>query len=881
MFPSFRILKAQTCLGRQIMKRTTPSVHSVVALITSFLLLVSLSLPVYGVGTVSLAPMRQEVSSSGNRISSDPVMFIENVGQFDAQARFQVRGTGPLIWLTQDGLWVSYLRGGSSAADMADTYAVNFRLTFVGANPRVRLQPFGRKNTLVSFFLGNDPARWRSAVPVWSGVRYVDLYPGIDLEVTSVSGRWTWRLVPRTPTADISRVRLRVEGADSVTWTGSGLRLDTEVGAFNLPGIEVDTEARLARPLVQGDANAGFEVAAPLARPRRQDIAPEGQGITNDLIYSTFLGGTNYEGKDGYGGLDVDADGNAYVVGDTMSNDFPTTPGVIKPHLANGFRDVFVAKLNPSGSSLVYATYLGSTNWDYGYDVAVDADGNAYVVGQTESRGFPTTPGALRTTFGGGSDDGFLAKLNPTGTALVYSTFLGSYGSEVAKRVAVDATRHAYVIGETSSADFPHTTGSFDSTYGGGEFIGDGFLVKLNPAGSALVYGTFLGGSKDETVYDLAVDSAGRAVVVGSTGSSDFPLKNAMDSSFGGNGDGFVVKLNPSGSDAIFSTFLGGNGDYDEPRSVALDASGNVYVTGWTDSTDFPVTTTLPHGFVVKYNPNGSAFLHSRVLPDDVGEVIAVDSAGRPYIAATTGITNTDTVVIRFDAAFSKAEYREVLGGQDTDEPTDATVDANGNFYVVGYTQSSDFPTTQGAFDTSLGGISDVFVAKVAVAAAVGTPTPTPTWTPTWTPTPLPCPDTYEPNNSPNVATRLTPGTPIQAYICSSTDLDWYYLMASSGQIIDVTLTNIPTGADYQLELYDAQVNQLAASYNLSNADEHIRYVAQAGGQYLVLVYSSTGSSTTQPYRLSVQLQMSTPTPTPTPSLTNKVYVPLLVKRKR
>ncbi len=299
------------------------------------------------------------------------------------------------------------------------------------------------------------------------------------------------------------------------------------------------------------------------------------------LVYSTYLGGTEY---DAARGIAVDSGGNAYVTGETLSSDYPTTTGAFD-RTRTGEYDMFLTKLNPTGSALAYSTFIGGTAVDNGDHVAVDSGNNAYVVGSTSSTDFPTTAGAFDTTHNG-AFDGTVMKVNPAGSALVYSTFLGGSDFDGGAAVTVDGAGSAYVVGGTPSANFPVTAGAYDTTFNNG----DAYVTKFNPAGSALVYSTFIGGSDFDSVGSIVLDGAGNAWLGGGTSSVDFPVTaGATDSTFNGGGDGTITQLNAAGSALLFSTFIGGSqadGTYD----IARDPTGDVYVTGSTFSQDFPVT---------------------------------------------------------------------------------------------------------------------------------------------------------------------------------------------------------------------------------------------------------------------------------------------------
>jgi hypothetical protein len=400
------------------------------------------------------------------------------------------------------------------------------------------------------------------------------------------------------------------------------------------------------------------------------------------LVYSTYFGGSGgASGGDNGNAIAVDSLGNAYVTGRTSSTDFPTTPGAFQTTYAGGFTDAFVFQLNPAGSARVYSTYLGGTDEDAGHGIAVDSSGNAHVTGHTYSADFPTTLAAFQTTYGGNAD-AFVTKLNPAGSApLIYSTFLGGSGLEYGRGIAVGSLGNAYVAGQTDSINFPVTVGAFQTTSAGGTHA---FVTKLNLTGSApLDYSTYLGGTGPDYGFGIAVDSSGSAYVTGLTSSTNFPTTvGAFQTTFAGGiapggTDAFVTKFNPAGSaPLVYSTYLGGSSD-DFGQSIALDSAGNAWVTGYTLSANFPTTAgafqpTYAGGpvdaFVTKLNPAGSA----------------------PLV------------------------YSSYLGGSLNDFGTGIAVDIFGNAYATGYTQSTNFPTTAGAFQTTYGGNTDGYVTKIA-----------------------------------------------------------------------------------------------------------------------------------------------------------------------
>ncbi|MDQ3703770.1 MAG: SBBP repeat-containing protein [Chloroflexota bacterium] len=362
------------------------------------------------------------------------------------------------------------------------------------------------------------------------------------------------------------------------------------------------------------------------------------------LVYSTYLGGSSYDRANG---IEVDGSGNVYITGDTASTDFPTF-NAIQAANAGGTADAFVTKLNANGSALVYSTYLGGTAVDIGSDIAVDESGNVYITGDTSSTNFPIS-NAIQASNAGGTGDAFVTKLNAEGSALVYSTYLGGSGNDDSYGIEVDGSENVYVTGDTTSTNFP-TVNPIQAANAGG--IADAFVTKLNADGSALVYSTYLGGTGLETGSDIAVDATNNAHVVGFTTSTNFPTANALQSSNASGSDGFVVKLNPEGSAFVYSTYLGGNSS-DGANGIVVDGDSNAYVTGYTYSNNFPTASALQNNnagssdlFVTKLNAQGSALVYSTYLGGgslDEGHKIVVDGIGNAYVTGSTQSANFPT----------------------------------------------------------------------------------------------------------------------------------------------------------------------------------------------------------------------------------------------
>ncbi|HLF29246.1 MAG TPA: SBBP repeat-containing protein [Anaerolineae bacterium] len=701
-------------------------------------------------------------------------LFVENVGQFDAAVRFQAQSGQGAVSFAPDAISLTLLEPpvppNPVEVERRDSFdairpvtprvSVNLRLSFEGANPQPRIQGINRLDTTVSYFIGDDPAKWRTHVPVWSGIRYIDLYPGIDLEITSASGAWAWRLVVRD-SAHLGHVGLHLAGADRIALDGDQLQITTAAGQFALPLLEVvgapmleagvSERVRGVQPSI--DAN---QVLMPFASSPGSDLsardaehASASTPAQASSAYSILFGGS---GDDVGYGIALDPNGNAYITGQTQ----------------NGATDVFVAKVDTAGQ-LVYATFLGGGGDDIGSGIAVDNTGAAYITGQTRSSDFPTQ--AAYASSLGGNTDAFVTMLNPDGS-LNYSTYLGGSDDDAGRSIvvyiqvcfdclviprdrpytlyppfvaagdqvaanAVNSISKVVVTGQTRSSDFP-TQSASDSSYNGGL---DAFVARLN--GATLEQSTYLGGSDDDVGLGVSLTYYGNVYVTGQTSSSDFPTAGALDPSLGGPTDAFVTYVPNTSVPSTFSTFLGGSGA-DAGHSIAIMAIGGpwgIHVTGQTSSPDFPTTagaldTSLggpSDAFVTRIDTGPYTLGYSTYLGGsgaDWGNGIATESiaSSAPGIAYVTGQTNSpdfpqagsstggsDVFIAKVNPSGSGLTYSAYLGGSGDDAGWGIAAKFGGDTYVTGQTRSSDFP----AQPQTLNGGSDAFVTTLA-----GTPPP-------------------------------------------------------------------------------------------------------------------------------------------------------------
>ena len=595
------------------------------------------------------------------------------------------------------------------------------RIKLAGGNPQAQVSAANELPGKTNYLIGSDSSKWLTNVPSYARVQAHDVYPGIDVAYYGNGMEMEEDFVV-APGGDPKAIALEVSGAKKVSVNPQGeLVLAGSDGDLYLRKPTVYQTIAGARREIQGryqlrgenrvgfdvgqyDASqplvidpvlsystylggSGFDGAADIAVDSSGNVYVTGTAYSTNftgvnsssfqptygggafgdafvtklnadgtaLIYSTYLGGS---GDDGASGIAVDAAGNAYVSGGTRSTNFPGIGPTSIQSVYDGFADGFVAKLNATGTALLYSTYMGgadvSGSESSAQAIAVDSSGNAYVTGSTDSTSFPGVTSSSFQSSPSQFGDAFVAKINPSGTALVYSSYLGGNGgNDQANRIAVDTSGNAYVAGYTDSTNFPGTSSStIQSVYGGG-FL-DGFVVKVNATGSALVYSTYLGGSAIDEADGIAVDSLGNAYVTGQTVSANFPgiSSNSIQSTYGGSTDGFVAQLNPTGTALVYSTYLGGSGQ-DAGFGIAVDSSGNAYVTGDTASTNFPgassssIQPTYGGGpydaFVAEISAGGTALLYSTYLGgsgQDLGSNVAIDSSGNVYVAGSTASTN-------------------------------------------------------------------------------------------------------------------------------------------------------------------------------------------------------------------------------------------------
>ncbi len=678
-----------------------------------------------------------------------PLSFEENQGQVDSQVKYLARGQGYTLFLTP----VAEVLGLRSAEGENSTAWLRMTLKDAAASA---IQAEEKLPGTSNYFVGNDPTQWRTQIPTFRRVRYQQIYPGVDLIYYGRQGQLEndFDLAPGT---DPKVITWLLEGARSAKVEASG-DLVLTVG---------DSEVRLRQPRAYQNVEGvrreipiryrvrGREITFALGKYRRD----EGLVIDPVLIYSTYLGGNG--GDAAFGVALNPGTGNVYVTGETASTNFPTSPvdqnfspstGATNDLGLIGQGSVFVTEFNSAGTGIVFSTYLGGSGLDIPAQIYLASSGNLFIVGSTTSNNFPTTSGVFQPSYAG-NQDAFLTEMQPNGSALVYSTYIGGSQIDYGTAVAVDSSGNAYVTGSTNSVDFP----TLNPLQLANDGLYDAYVTEISPTG-ALVYSTYLGGSLSDYGTGIAIGTGGSVYVAGYTFSSNFPTQSALQSTLSGGSDLFVSKFVPGATTLQFSTYLGGS-SIDQANGMTLDVADNIYLTGGTQSLNFPVTVNAyqsslqgtENAFIAELSSDGSSLEYSTYIGGDATDqatAIAVDPAGNMYITGYTQsndfplldafqdvlgtggagtCTSTNIITVPSNSLCSDAfvakfaptgipTYSSFLGGSGNDTGQAIAVDSLGNAYVAGATYSPNFPTTGLAFQWEYEGsntFSNAFVAKI------------------------------------------------------------------------------------------------------------------------------------------------------------------------
>ncbi|OGU58702.1 MAG: hypothetical protein A2X64_00010 [Ignavibacteria bacterium GWF2_33_9] len=651
--------------------------------------------------------------------------FIENKGQWDSQVKYLAKLNGMNYWITNTGMVLDYYRIERDAREFLEDGSPNheaghitkmwghvIKSTIIGNKSGSTFLANDKKETYYNYLLGNDPNKWASFVPLFSFVTQKNAYEGIDIKYYYDDNSIRYDFIIN-PGSDPKQIKLQYEGQNSLRINEKGeLVFETSVGSVehnrlfayqNTNGTEVNQIdckfTNLGNGLVSVDVG-NYDKSKPL--------------IIDPYLYGTFLGGTS---SDHPHSVTSDVSGNAIVGGSTSSSNFPVTTGAYD--LIWNSTDTFVSKFNTTGTGLIFSTFIGGTSSEYCYEIDVDANGYIYTGGYTYSSNYPVTSGCYDNTYN--STDGYLTKLNPSGSGLIYSTYFGGTSSEYCYAIDVDANGYAYATGYTSSSNFPVTSGCYDNTYNSTDI----YLLKLNTTGSALVFSTYLGGTSSEYGYAVTVDQLGYPTVAGYTNSSNYPTTSGCwDNSYNST-DIVVTKFNLNGTGLIFSTYLGGTSS-EYGNAIESDANNNIFVGGYTNSSNYPLSSGVidnyyysSEGIITKFSPTGSLQFSTYLGGNNSDYIrgIALDSDNNILVSGYTYSSDFAITADAFqynlnsgpDAFLTKISptgtlviYSSYLGGTSSDLGylhSCISSDNNNGAIVVGFTSSSNFPVTSGAYD--------------------------------------------------------------------------------------------------------------------------------------------------------------------------------------
>jgi hypothetical protein len=693
----------------------------------------SLLVPGCFAGETGSPPVTASRTAAG-ALAGLPLAFEPNVGQASGDVQYLARMPGSIVLLGTSQLTMALHRRvqpvAKNDATVPSEVTELLRVDLLGTASSSRARGERRLAATSNYFIGSDAAQWRRKVATYSRVRYSSIYRNVDLLYYGKNGSLEYDFVVRpggNPESirfalpDTMSVELEPSGDLIVQASDSQMRMRRPVSYQVIDGRRREVQSRFRQ---LGDREYGLELGH---YDRRRAVV-----IDPVLAYSSYLGGIADEG---IFGITFDSSGNIYLAGETSSVNFPVANS-LQSHLAGNY-DAFVAKFDPTGRTLLYSTYLGGSDYDHATSLLVDDGGNVYMGGVTRSMNFPTA-NALQSSYSG-NGDGFVAKISPTGSELIFSTYLGGTSFDLVSGIAVGRGHSIYLTGSTSSTNFPTTAHAISNRCDLGVntiCTGDAFITKLDSTGH-LMYSTYLGGSSPDGASGITADTFGDAYVTGQTGSHDFPVLMAWQRALAGSVNAFVLKLHDGGG-PIWSTYLGGSG-VDSGTGITVDRQRNVYVTGTTTSPNFPLShafQTSNHGgqsdgFVTKFDERGTHLVYSTYIGGSgwdfpwtiklfngsdatiVGFTSSADFPLSSPLQSIYGGGRTDAFVAQFDYAGNQLRFSTYLGGSGDDAGYAIAIGSSHTMWVGGSTSSVNFPLVNAFQPVYGGGPFDAFFSKI------------------------------------------------------------------------------------------------------------------------------------------------------------------------
>lgn len=671
--------------------------------------------------------------------------FIENKGQWPSEVLFCAEIDGGKAWITTKGVTFDFYRCEKKINNCKDnmiscqnkTIDIEYlksgqviKMLYGNNENDFEISEIKQRETYFNYFIGNDSTKWESNIRIIDQFVIKDLYPGVDQRWYFDSTNIRYDFIVN-PGADYSVIKFEFFGTDEYFISNNKLLIKTRFGNVenkdlfvyqNIYGVKqkVESNWEISNGKV-GFSIENYDTSFPL--------------IIDPLVFCTYLGGGDF---DEINAIAIDNSGNPIVVGYATSSDFPTTTGAYDQSI-NYASDFFVSKFNKTGTDLTFSTFIGGSSNDEGMSIALDKGGDFFISGMTKSTNFPTTTGSFQPVFGGGLYDNVVVKLDSSGSALLYSTYLGGSGNENYSSIVCDSLHNVYICGYTNSTNFPISVGAFQSANAG---YSDAFVTKLDSSGSSILFSTYIGGSSGEVCYSIDLDSDNNVYITGAA-ETGFPVTSGSFQTTCNNGDAFISKLNNTGTDLIYSTFLGGNNGGDLGRSIAVNSNGEAIITGYSSGAGFPVTpgSFQPYpnhegAFVAKINHLGSALLFATFLGNGESTKIVIDSVGNSIITGyTVGVGfpitsnafdtlfnggTTDVFVSKLTPDGSSLIYSTFLGSTYGNEYSySLAVDLYGDVYVGGFTEGFNFPVTNGAFQNENYGIVNGFLFKLDICNTI------------------------------------------------------------------------------------------------------------------------------------------------------------------